>query len=251
MHSLPIFVRLSGARVLLVGDGEAADAKARLIAGAGGIVVRELPARLAFVALDDADAAAAEAARLRAAGLLVNVVDKPALCDFTVPAIVDRSPVIVAVGSGGASASLAKALRERFEAMLPAGLGRLAEAIFASRATIAERAPTVAARRRLWDAALAPGAPLDPLAEVADPAAAIERLGDTAVTDSLTEIVLTSPDPDDLTLRQLRMLNQADTIIHDAAVPAAVLDRARRDAVRILGPVAALPPGRTVVVTRG
>ena len=247
MHSLPIFVRLTGQRVLLVGDGEAADAKARLIAGAGGIVVRELPARLAFVALDDADEAAAEAAGLKTAGLLVNVVDRPTLCDFTVPAIVDRSPVIVAVGTGGASASLAKALRERLEALLPAGLGRLADAIFASRAAIAGRAPTVAARRRLWDAALAPGAALDPLAEIADPAAAIFSLTDTAVANSVANIVLTSPDPDDLTLRQLRTLNQADTIFHDAAVPPAILDRARRDAVRIVGSTPVLPPdGRTV-----
>jgi len=252
VHSLPIFVRLTGQRVLLVGDGEAADAKARLIAGAGGVVVRELPARLAFVALDDADEAAAEAAGLKAAGLLVNVVDRPALCDFTVPAIVDRSPVIVAVGTGGASASLAKALRERLEALLPAGLGRLAEAIFASRAAIAGRAPTVAARRRLWDAALAPGAALDPLAEIADPAAAILSLSNTAVANSVASIVLISPDPDDLTLRQLRTLNQADTIFHDAAVPPAILDRARRDAVRIVGRTPVLPPdGRTVALRLG
>ncbi len=194
-------------------------------------------------------AAADAAARLKAAGLLVNVVDRPALCDFTVPAIVDRSPVIVAVGTGGASASLAKALRERLEALLPAGLGALADAIFASRGSIADRAPTVAARRRLWDAALAPGAPLDPLSEVVDPAAAIAGLSDTIPADSLTEIVLTSPDPDDLTLRQLRTLNQADTIFHDADVPPAILDRARRDAVRVAGAVpGVLPAGRSVAL---
>ena len=249
MDSLPIFLRLRGARVLLVGTSEAADAKARLIAASGGIVVRDLPAMVAFVALDDAAAAAAEAARLRAAGLLVNVVDRPALCDFTVPAIVDRSPVIVAVGTGGASASLAKALRERFEALLPAGLGRLADAIFASRAVVAERAPTVAARRRLWDAALAPGGALDPLREAADPAAAITALGAPSTESSLTEIVLTSPDPDELTLRQLRTLNQADTIYHTADVPPAILDRARRDAERVGAALPdVLPDGRTVVL---
>ena len=249
MHSLPIFLRLSGRRVLLVGDGEAAEAKARLIEGAGGVVVRDLPAAIAFVALDDADEAAGEATRLKAGGLLVNVVDRPALCDFTVPAIVDRSPVIVAVGTGGASASLAKALRERFEALLPAGLGQLAGAIFAARAAVAARAPTVATRRRLWDAALAPGAALDPLSEVADPAAAIAGLADTAPADSVVELVLISPDPDDLTLRQLRLLNQADTIVHDAGVPPAILDRARRDAVRMTARPAGILPGRTVVVT--
>jgi uroporphyrin-III C-methyltransferase/precorrin-2 dehydrogenase/sirohydrochlorin ferrochelatase len=249
MDALPVFLRLRGARVLLVGSGEAADAKARLIEGAGGIVVADLPARIAFVALDDATEAEAAATRLRAAGLLVNVVDRPRLCDFTVPAIVDRSPVIVAVGTGGASASLAKALRERFEALLPAGLGRLASAILAARAAVAVLAPTVDARRRLWDAALAPDGPLDPLAEVADPAAAIAALGQPDDAPSLTTIVLTSPDPDDLTLRQLRALNQADTIYHDAAVPAAILDRARRDAVRVAGAVpAVLPAGRSIAI---
>ncbi|MGL4543230.1 MAG: precorrin-2 dehydrogenase/sirohydrochlorin ferrochelatase family protein, partial [Polymorphobacter sp.] len=131
MDALPIFVRLAGQPVLLVGEGEAADAKARLIAAAGGRIVRDVApgVRLAFVALDDAAAATATAAALRTAGLLVNVVDRPALCDFTVPAIVDRSPVLLAIGTGGASATLAKALRERFEALLPARLGDLARAI--------------------------------------------------------------------------------------------------------------------------
>nr|WP_295659138.1 siroheme synthase [Polymorphobacter sp.] len=249
MHSLPIFVRLTGIRVLLIGTGPAAEAKARLVEGAGGVVVHDLPARIAFVALDDPAEAEAEATRLRGHGLLVNVVDRPALCDFTVPAIVDRSPVILAVGTGGASASLAKALRERLEALLPAGLGGLASAIFAARAAVAVTHPTIDARRRLWDAALAPGGALDPLADHDDATAAVAGIGDAAPSPELTEIVLTSPDPDDLTLRQLRLLNQADTIFHDAAVPPAILARARRDADRFAAPVpATLPPGRTVAL---
>ncbi len=249
MHSLPIFVRLTGMRVLLIGTGPAAEAKARLIEGAGGVVVRDLPARIAFVALDDATAAEAEATRLRSHGLLVNVVDRPALCDFTVPAIVDRSPVIVAVGTGGASASLAKALRERFEALLPARLGELASAIFAARAVVAKTHPTIDARRRLWDTALSPGGALDPLADHANADAAVAGIGDAETVPALTELVLSSPDPDDLTLRQLRLLNQADTIYHAADVPPAVLDRARRDADRVIGAVpATLPPGRTVAL---
>ncbi len=249
MHSLPIFVRLTGMRVLLIGDGPAAEAKARLIEGAGGVVVRDLPARIAFVALDDAAVAEAEATRLRGHGLLVNVVDRPRLCDFTVPAIVDRSPVIVAVGTGGASASLAKALRERLEALLPARLGELASAIFAARAAVAKTHPTIDARRRLWDTALAPGGALDPLADHANADAAVAGIADAEIVPALTEIVLTSPDPDALTLRQLRLLNQADTIYHAADVPPAILDRARRDADRIIGAVpATLPPGRTVAL---
>jgi uroporphyrin-III C-methyltransferase/precorrin-2 dehydrogenase/sirohydrochlorin ferrochelatase len=255
MDVLPIFVRLAGQQVLLVGDGDAADAKARLIVAAGGTVVREIVpgVRLAFVALEEAQAAAAAAAQLKAAGLLVNVVDRPALCDFTVPAIVDRSPVVVAVGTGGASATLAKALRERLEALLPATLGGLATAIRASRATVAGFAPTIDDRRRLWDAALAPGGPLDPLAEHTDPAAAIAALaGGVTGGDALIDIALVSDDPDDLTLRQLRLLNQADTVFHAPDIATALLDRARRDAVRVA--VAALPDrlpaGRSVWLHR-
>jgi uroporphyrin-III C-methyltransferase/precorrin-2 dehydrogenase/sirohydrochlorin ferrochelatase len=200
------------------------------------------------VALDDAEAAAATAAVLRERGMLVNVVDRPALCDFTVPAIVDRDPVLVAVGTGGASASLAKALRERFEVWLPAGLGGLAQAIFASRAAIATLAPTVPERRRLWDQALTAGGPLDPLVEHADPAATVAGLTALpAAADRLDTLVLTSADPDELTLRQLRTMAQADTVFHAPDAPSALLDRARRDAVRVSGePPATLPPGRSV-----
>ena len=241
---------MRGRPVLLIGDGEAADAKARLIAAAGGVVVRTADAatRLAFVALDDVTEAGAVAARLRAGGMLVNVVDKPALCDFSVPAIIDRAPVLVAVSSGGASASLSKALRERLEALLPTGLGALARAILGARAAVALTHPTVGARRQLWDRALAPGGRLDPLADHADPAAAIAALGATAATaDRLDVIALASPDADDLTLRQLRLLAQADTVYHDAQVSPAILDRARRDAARVMGaPPAVLTPGRSV-----
>ena len=241
--------------MLLVGTGEAADAKARLIEAAGGTVVRrpDPAVRLAFVALDDLEDATRVAAGLKASGLLVNVVDKPALCDFSVPAIVDRAPVLVAISSGGASASLSKALRERLEAWLPAGLGGLAQAIFAARAAVAATHPTVAARRRLWDAALASGGRLDPLADHGDPAAAVAALGDAAdAADRLDVVVLGAGDADDLTLRQLRLLAQADTVFHDADVLPAVLDRARRDAARVAGPPpVSLPPGRTVYLRRG
>ncbi|MFT3978425.1 MAG: siroheme synthase, partial [Sphingomonas bacterium] len=129
LHSLPLFVRLQGRPVILIGEGEAADAKRRLLERAGAVAVEEHgDAALAIVVDDDA-----AVARLRARGVLVNAVDRPDLCDFTLPAIVDRSPVIVAIGTGGASAGLAAALRQRLEALLPASLGRLADALFAAR----------------------------------------------------------------------------------------------------------------------
>lgn len=247
MDRLPLFFDLDGRDVLLLGSGPMADAKRRLIEGAGGRVVSDAgEARLAFVALDGPEAERA-AADLKARGLLVNVVDRADLCDFLVPAIVDRSPVTVAIGTNGASATLAKVLRERLEALLPAALGALARGIADRRATLSASLPQAAQRRRFWDKLLASGGPLDPFGPAADVEAAIdaELAGGGTAEPLLVVIALASGDPDDLTLRQLRALSQADTIFHDDAAPAAVLDRARRDAVRIVveESPAELPPG--------
>ena len=267
LHSLPIFVRLRGRAVILVGEGEAADAKRRLRERAGAVVVPEplfAPSEvegstgagpstslgtngpgppLAIVVDDDA-----AVARLKARGVLVNAVDRPELCDFTLPAIVDRSPVIVAVGTGGASAGLAAALRQRLEAILPAGLGRLAEALFAGRAAWRERYPEAGERRRAIAAALGEGGELDPFSvrpELVEglPSSSPHGGGEGQHFDKLnangsgagrTEVMLLrSPDPDDLTLRQARLLANADRVTHGADVPAAILDRARADAARI------------------
>lgn len=257
MDHLPLTFDLRGKPVLLVGRGGAADAKARLLQSAGARIVDEIAddVRLAFVALDDPAEAEAAATRLKARGLLVNVADQPALCDFTVPAIVDRSPVVIAVATGGASASLAKVLRERLEVLLPASLGALARAIARARPAVAARRPAVADRRLFWDTLLAPGGALDPLDEVADPDSVIARAvdADPAPRDALAVITLASRDPDDMSLRQLRLLNQADLVLHTADVPQAVLDRARRDAARAItaAPPAAPLPGRVVFVRLG
>lgn len=231
MHSLPIFVRIAGQPVILIGSGEAADAKRRLIERAGGIVVGEdnRAARLAFVAEDEPDAAAA---RLKARGLLINVADRPDLCDFTLPAIIDRDPVIIAVGTGGASAGLAAALRQRIEALLPARLGDLARALHTARAAMRAKWPDAGARRRALGEVLAPGGALDPLGADYDVEEWLEA--DAAQSaPALYTLMLRSADPEDLTLRDVRMLAQADRIIHPAEAPAAILDRARADAVRI------------------
>ena len=235
MEQLPIFLNLTGRTVVLVGEGEAADAKARLITRAGGRIVSawEAGAMLAFVALSDDERARAAAADLRAHGLLVNVVDRPDLCDFTTPAIVDRAPVTIAVGTGGASAGLAKAVRQRIETLLPARLGALAEALLAARGAMKARWPAAADRRRAIDAALARGGALDPLD--GDAADGVESwlARDVAVQLARIETIrLASADPDELTLRAARLLGEADYIFHPANVPAAVLDRARADAVR-------------------
>lgn len=242
MHQLPIFLNLAGRTVVLVGEGEAADAKARLIARAGGRIVPawEQGATIAFVALDDEAEARAAADALRAHGLLVNVVDRPGLCDFTTPAIVDRAPVTIAIGTGGASAGLAKAVRQRIEALLPARLGALASALYAARDAIKARWPAAADRRRAIDVALAPGGPLNPLDDEAADKVDDWLASDAAAQPSRLETIhLTSADPDDLTLRAARLLGEADHIFHPPHVPAAILDRARADAVRH---VAAAPP---------
>jgi uroporphyrin-III C-methyltransferase / precorrin-2 dehydrogenase / sirohydrochlorin ferrochelatase len=232
---LPIVVRLDGKPVILVGTGEAADAKRRLLERAGAVVLADHPdARLAIVALDDDAAAAAEAARLKARGLLVNVVDRPALCDFTLPAIVDRSPVLVAVATGGASAGLAAALRQRLEQWLPTRLGELADALAAARGTMRSRFPDARERRLALARALDAGGVLDPLAGAGE--AEVARwldAGTEAQTVRVERVVLTSADPDELTIRTARLLAQADRVCHRPDVPPTILDRARVDAERI------------------
>jgi uroporphyrin-III C-methyltransferase/precorrin-2 dehydrogenase/sirohydrochlorin ferrochelatase len=250
VDTLPIFLGLAGRAVIIVGDGEAAAAKARLVVAAGGMVVSEAEAGvIAFVALDDEADAAAAAARLRARGLLVNVVDRPGLSDFLMGAIIDRAPVVVAISTGGATASLARALRGRFEALLPASLGPLARAIAAARGPATAAHPTIADRRRLWERALAEGGPLDPLRALADPAAAVAAVigGDAGVRDRLEVIAVRSADPGELTLNQLIALGRCDALVVEGTVAPAVVDRARRDAVR-LAARPAKPDGLVVVL---
>ena len=253
IDSLPLFHRIAGRPVIVLGEGEAAEAKRRLVERAGGTVCGEDEgdARLAFVALAAPEDAAA---RLRARGVLVNVPDRPELCDFTVPSLLDRAPVLVAIGTGGASAGLAKALRLRLEALLPLSLGPLAAALGGAREAMRRRWPDAGERRRALDAALTEGGPLDPLAE-----GGAERVDDwlrgaSQAVEQAVEIVLTSDHFEDLTLRQLRWLGSADLIAHEPDVPAAILDRARADAARIAigaGEGAPAAPGLVVTLRRG
>lgn len=238
--------------MVVLGEGPAADAKRRLVARAGGECCGEPEAhhaRLAFVAIEDPTPAEAAAIRLRCKGLLVNVTDRPELCDFTVPSLLDRDPVIVAVGTGGASAGLAKQLRLRLEGLLPPSLGRLAIALYSAREALRERWPDAAQRRRALDAALTGGGPLDPLrGDAAERVDAWLADGLAETGNRSVEIVLASDDPDDLTLRQARWLGEADVVFHESGLPEAILARARADAVRICGD-AAEPAARGLTVT--
>lgn len=255
LHSLPVFVRLEGRPVMLIGEGEAADAKRRLLERAGAEIVGEqAEAALAIVAMNDPEATVA---RLRARGVLVNAVDRSDLCDFTLPAIVDRSPVIVAVGTGGVSAGLAAALRQRLEGLLPTALGRLAEQLHAMRGELRERFPEAGARRKAIAGMLAEGARYDPFRHAglfpASTKPQASSLADKwtpeqAQGDETLLVTLVSPDPDDLTLRQARALAQADRVVHAPGVPPAILDRARADAPRVVSPAPPADPGKGLTV---
>src|SRR5665213_1170712 len=126
MDAFPAFFPLAGATVVIAGAGEAADAKLRLFDGSPATVRRLAGAALAFVASSDDAFAEAAAGAARAAHVPVNVVDRPALCDFTTPAVIDRGAVVAAIGTGGASPMLATLLRHDIEARVPEGAGRVA-----------------------------------------------------------------------------------------------------------------------------
>lgn len=253
MDSLPLFHRIAGRPVIVLGEGDAAEAKRRLIERAGGIIAGEDSgeARLAFVALAEPEDVVR---RLRARGLLVNTVDRPDLCDFTVPSILDRTPVLIAIGTGGASAGLAKALRLRLEALLPGSLGQLAERLFAARPALRSRWPDAGDRRRALDAGLGEGGALDPMRE--DSASGLEgwlAANHEAGASGVVEIRLRSADPEDLTLREARLLGSADVLAHEPDVPARILARARADAARLVigqGDEVPISEGLVVVLRR-
>jgi uroporphyrin-III C-methyltransferase/precorrin-2 dehydrogenase/sirohydrochlorin ferrochelatase len=237
--SLPLFHQIAGKQVLVLGDGPAAEPKRRLVERAGGVILEDFAravdegVRLAFIAYEDAQACEVAAINARCAGMLVNVVDRPELCDFTTPSILDRDPLLVAIGTGGASAGLAKHVRLRLERVLPETLGALARALEAARPVLRRRFPEGADRRRAVDAALREGGPLDPLDPQAFRKVAewAER-GVPALAATTELILVTSPDPEDLTLRQARLLGEADVLLIYGDVPAAILARARADAAR-------------------
>ena len=254
MHSLPLFHRIAGERVVVIGSGDMAAAKARLVERAGGIPCAETEAhhaRLAFVALEDERAAKAAALRLKRLGLLVNVADMPELCDFTLPSVLDREPVLVAVSTGGASAGLAKHLRLRLEAIIPQTIGALATKLGDAREALRTKWPDGDIRRRALDNALGHGGALDVLDEgSANRVDTMLRGKSDGNPGGVFEFELTSDDPEDLTLKQARLLGMADTVLHDADIAEPILVRARADAVRCSLPADPPAGGVTVILRR-
>ena len=263
----PIFLRVDGARVLVVGGGEEAASKARLLLGSRAEVAVVDPepceslvelgsritlhrrtftladlddARLCIVALDDEAAASRIAAAAKAAGVPVNVVDRPAHCDFIVPAIVERAPVTVAIGTGGAAPALAREIRTRVEAVLPPGIGALAALCRSWRARVADALRDRVACRRFWDDVVT-----GPEAEAAiggdpDQAEALlavrlraARIGQHAPQGRATLVGAGPGNPELMTMRAVRALKSADVVLYDALIDPAILDLARRDARRV------------------
>src|SRR5436190_20426018 len=270
MRFLPVFLEPTAGVFILVGSGDAALAKLRLLRAAGAHVrwfsrnadvaeevLTQDGGRLAIslgdpLSADLSDAAAIVSAagpavdaqvaeRARRQRLPVNVVDRPELSTFIFPAIVDRGEVMVAIGTGGTSPVLARRLREMIEALLPARIGDLAALIGRYRSRFAA-VPRALSPRRFWhnvisgpigEAVLA-GRAVEAEAELA---AAIEAHGGDARAGSKTETVFVvgagPGDPDLLTLRALHALADADVVFYDELVTAGVLDRARRDAEQV------------------
>ena len=195
MESFPAFFPLTGRRVVIAGAGEFADAKAALFDGSPAEVVRLAGARamdanlyrgavLAFVACDDEDACRAAAQAARDAGVPVNVVDRPELCDFFTPALVDRGEVVAAVGTGGASPVLAQQLKREIEASVPEGTGRVAALLRQFRQETLGVFPDMAERRVFIQALLSGPAAEAALAGDMEGAQALVRKALDAVSRS-------------------------------------------------------------------
>ena len=268
MDYLPIFLDLRGRNGLVVGSGDVAARKASLLLGAGAWVTvvnseplsgtfdelagtdRLIHRRESFRAehLDGVDVVFGasgddalnrlvyEAARAR--HLPVNVADHPDICSFIMPSIIDRSPVMVAVSSGGEAPVLSRLLRARLEILIPAAYGRLAALAGRFKDRVRSRFATTEQRRKFWEKAL-----LSPIAEMVF--AGREREAEVAL-DGMLEQAGNAPDrgevylvgagpgnPDLLTFRALRLMQQADVVVYDRLVAPPILDLCRRDANRI------------------
>jgi uroporphyrin-III C-methyltransferase/precorrin-2 dehydrogenase/sirohydrochlorin ferrochelatase len=266
MKLYPLFANLTDRSVLIIGGGEVAARKCEALLGSGARVrvgapalnqqlsewrrlgrITHLPgsyqpswldeAWLVIAATNDVDINRRVAVDAAARHVLINVVDNADLSSFHVPAVIDRAPVQVAISSGGNAPMLARWIRERVELVLDHALGPLATLLEKSRRAIRFRHPDLNARRRFYDRVLV------------GPVWQLLRAGKSAAAEIELRCSLRQPhqpqnghvalvgagpgDPGLLTLRALRVLNEADVILHDRLVSTEVLDLARRDAQRI------------------
>ncbi|MFM5315192.1 siroheme synthase CysG [Aeromonas veronii] len=266
MDYLPIFCRLDNKPVLLVGGGEVAERKARLLLDAGAhltVVAPELDPELAELAANGSIewlagefvpeqlagkwlvVAATDRREVNAlvyqsanqARIFANVVDDPKRSSFIMPSIIDRSPLMVAISSGGKAPVLARLLREKLEALLPQHLGAVAAFAGSLRERVKARFATMGERRRFWERLL--GADRLGQALARGDHASAHQLADSLFADESQtggEVVLVGAGPGDpglLTLHALRQMQQADVVVYDRLVSDEVMALVRRDAKRI------------------
>ncbi len=265
MDYLPIFLKVRERPCLVVGGGKVAARKVALLLRAGARVTVVSPQCCADVASMSADAnltcvernfqagdisgmvlaiaatddeavnrKVSELARQQ--GIPVNVVDNPGLCSFIVPSIIDRSPVQVAVSTGGSSPVLARLLRARLESFIPSAYGRLARLVDEYRQRVKQRFPVAGQRRYFWESILQGRVAELLFAGQEDQARAAlqEAINDTSEHyESGGEVYLVGAgpgDPDLITFRALRLMQQADVVVYDRLVAQPILDMVRRDA---------------------
>lgn len=266
MDTLPLGFRLKDKPCLLVGGGEIAQRKASLLLRAGAcihlVALEVIPALrevveahggrvsmrgyessdiecniLVVAATDQLDLNAQVSADAQARGIPVNVVDAPALCTVIFPAIVDRSPLLIGISSNGVSPVLARILRGKIESMIPAAYGRLAELLGEFRNKAKVRFPDVSARRLFWESQLDGAMPeLVFSGRVDEARTVIEQAIANPDQRGAGEVYLVGAgpgDPDLLTFKALRLMQQADVVVYDRLVSAPILDLCRRDAERI------------------
>ena len=268
MDALPIFLKLRDTPALVVGGGSVAERKIDLLIRAGAKVTVVAPeigskveallnqqklhwiedrfepahlsqALIAIAATDNEDVNRSVSEAARQQNLPVNVVDQPNLCTFTVPSIVDRSPVIIAIGTGGASPVLARMLKARLETLIPAAYGRLAGIAREFRDQVKAALGSVDSRRGFWEKVFQ-----GQVAELvfagkenqarAELRAMIQATEDAEFEKGEVYLVGAGPgDPDLLTFRALRLMQRADVVLYDRLVAPAIVDLVRRDADRI------------------
>ncbi len=265
MDYLPIFYRINQSSCLVVGGGAVAARKVSLLRKAGANVVVVAPrlcdelAQLAsdgsivhhereytpadldacvlvIAATDQREVNSQVSVEAQARHLPVNVVDNPGLCTFIMPSIIDRSPVQIAVSTGGASPVLARLIRTRLEGLIPAGYGKLGALVESFRNKVKAAFPDVEQRRNFWETILE-----GTIAErvfsghEAEAVNMLQAAIDRASADPklVGEVFLVGAgpgDPDLLTFRALRLMQKADVVVYDRLVSPAIMDLVRRDA---------------------
>ncbi len=267
MDYFPLFTKLVGVPCLIVGGGAVAARKAAALLRAGAKITLISPVvstnlqtfiadkslhhvarkyrdsdidnayRLIIVATDNAELNRHIAEQAHALSVPVNVVDAPHLCSVILPSIIDRDPVVVAVSSGARSPVLARLLRARLETLIPARYGRLAELVAKFRGKVRKKISLPQARRSFWEGALqSPVSELVFSGRDSDAEQWIEQILDDAKNAQCGEVYLVGAgpgDPDLLSFRALRLMQQADVVLYDHLVAPQILDLVRREAERV------------------